>query len=717
LIYKDKGVLLSQVVEIAGLIDVDYSVPVVGLSFAIAAFASYVALDLAKRVRTIDRALARVWWGGGSAALGTGIWSMHFVGMQAAAFPFQVGYGYALTVLSWVAAVAASAIALFIASYASLSWVRLVTGALPMGAGICGMHYLGMAAMHMAPGIHWSPPWVALSIVIAVVASAAALVIFFGLRRLQGSAARRGQLAAALVMGAAICGMHYTGMAAAGFLEHSICLGVDELRGGSLWMMVAGATIVLLAITSFTSAIDARMNDKAAVLTASLVRANTELQELAFRDALTGLPNRLLFEQRVSAAVARCGREGTSSAVLFIDLDGFKPINDSFGHGFNDEVLREMARRLAAQVREADSVARVGGDEFVLLVEGDPDRGAIVDLAERVIDALARPVICQDCEVRLSCSVGIALFPVDGPREKLVTHADAAMYTAKRAGGAGYEFFAPHMNAGVREQVELRNELRLAIERGELALHYQPKIGSKDGAVTGVEALVRWPHATRGMLGPGLFIPIAERFGLINALGAWVIGEACRQMDEWRREGLLVRTAVNLSMHQLRQASLAQRVKQALDRHGLQPSQLMLEVTESAAMEDTERTLAVFEQLGRIGISLSIDDFGTGHSSLSYLRRLRVGQLKIDQSFVRDLESSKDSRVMVMAVVNLAHALNLRVVAEGVETAGQRDILRGMDCDELQGYFYARPMRGADLAGWVAGRGMSGHAPTSGTSG
>ncbi|APW40313.1 bifunctional diguanylate cyclase/phosphodiesterase [Rhodoferax koreense] len=682
-------------------IAVHYNLWVVGLSFLIASFASYVALDLAKRVRTPDRMLARGWWIGGSAAMGTGIWSMHFVGMQAAAFPFAVGFGYAVTGLSWVAAVAVSAVALFIASRARLTRFRLAVGALSMGAGICVMHYTGMAAMDMAPGIRWSAGWVAASIFIAVAASAVALMIFFGLRRLSGNAARWGQLAAALVMGTAICGMHYTGMAAAGFAEGSVCLSANELRGDSLGLLVSVATIVLLTLTMFTSAIDARMQGKAADLAASLQTANTELQQLAFRDALTGLPNRLLFDDRVTLAVERCARDGSGLAVMFVDLDGFKPVNDSFGHRFGDEVLREMARRVAAQARSTDTVARVGGDEFVLLLEGNPDTTATAQIAQRIIDAITMPVTGAEHEVRLSCSIGVAMYPSDGPREQLMAHADAAMYAAKRGGGTAYAFFEPHMNAGVREQIELQRDLRQAIERGELELHYQPKVSSGRNVITGVEALARWKHPVRGMLSPGVFIPIAERFGLINALGNWVIEEACHQVSRWRDQGLRIRVAINLSVHQLRQDDLVPRVEKALRTHHLDPALVIFEVTESVAMEDAAGTLATFERLGGIGVKLSIDDFGTGYSSLSYLRQLQVSQLKIDQSFVRDLETSADARAIVKAVVGLAHALNLSVVAEGVETEAQRDVLTALKCDELQGYLYAKPMTAALMGQWA----------------
>ncbi|SDO44125.1 diguanylate cyclase/phosphodiesterase [Rhodoferax sp. OV413] len=683
-------------------ISVRYAPGIVALSYFIASFASYVALDLAKRVRTPDRAVALGWWAGGSVAMGTGIWSMHFVGMLAVSLPFAVGYGYAVTALSWVAAVAVSAIALYLASRNRLPLPRLAGGALAMGLGICAMHYTGMAAMDMAPGIQWSGGWVLASAGIAVAASAVALQIFFWLRRLSGNAERWWQLVAALVMGAAICGMHYTGMAAASFPLDSVCLSADQLRGDSLGMLVSAATIVLLSLTMFTSMIDVRMQSKTAVLAASLQTANTELQQLAFRDALTGLPNRLLFDDRVAVAVERCSRDGSGLAVLFVDLDGFKPVNDSFGHAVGDLVLREMAQRIAGEARASDTVARVGGDEFVLLLEGNPDTTAAAQIAQRIIDALNQPFTAGDHDVRLSCSLGIAMYPSDAPRDQLMAHADAAMYAAKRSGGSAYAFFEPHMNAGVREQIELQRDLRLALDRGELALHYQPKINSARGVITGVEALVRWQHPVRGMLSPGLFIPVAERFGLINALGNWVIEEACRQAHAWRDQGLQIRVAINLSVHQLRQEDLVQRIQRALQQHALDPALLIFEITESVAMEDTEGTLQTFERLGDIGVKLSIDDFGTGYSSLSYLRRLQVSQLKIDQSFVQDLEHSADARAIVEAVVQLAHALGLSVVAEGVETAAQRDVLTALQCDELQGYLYARPMTAAVMGDWAA---------------
>jgi diguanylate cyclase (GGDEF)-like protein len=677
---------------------------IVLLSCLIAMFASYVAFDLVERVRNPDHAVSVGRGVGGSMVMGTGIWAMHFVGMLAAKLPFAVGYDYWVTAASWLAAVSVSAVALGIASRPQLKAGGLVGGALAMGAGICAMHYTGMAALGMAPAIRWDPLLVAVSVAIAVGASAAALLLLFQQRRVHARRALLTRCSAALVMGAAISGMHYTGMAAAGFAEGAVCLSDGQLRGDGLGLLVSASVVGLLTLIQFTSVLEARLQGKTVRLAQSLREVNEELQRLAFRDALTGLPNRLLFDDRVALAVERCMRDRATLAVLFVDLDGFKPINDSFGHAFGDRVLREVAKRLAAQARSCDTLARVGGDEFVALLDGRPDSAAAARVAQRIIDAVSAPVVLSEHEVRLSCSVGIAMYPADGEAGQLMGHADAAMYAAKRAGGSTYAFFEAHMDEGVRAQVELQRDLRQALDQGgQLVLHYQPKVGAADSVITGTEALVRWNHPVRGLLSPGVFVPVAERFGLIGRLGHWVIDEACRQSRAWLDQGLRLRVAVNLSVHQLRQDDLPERVQRLLDKHGVDAGLLSLEVTESAAMDDAAGTLRAFERLGRLGVRLSIDDFGTGYSSLSYLRRLQVDQLKIDRSFVNDLEHSADARAIVEAVVRLAHALGMTVVGEGVETSAQRDVLRELGCDELQGFLFARPMPAHRMTLWAFG--------------
>jgi diguanylate cyclase (GGDEF)-like protein len=693
-----------------------YDPLVVAVSFVIATFASYVTLDLARRVRQSTWGLARVWWGAGSVVMGSGIWSMHFVGMQAFEVPITLGYRGGLTLLSWVAAVAASAVALEIASRKTFSYRRVVLGALVMGLGISAMHYIGMAALELVPGIVWNWSLVAASVLIAVLASATALLIFHLLLKVPRQRRLPYQMGAALVMGVAICGMHYTGMIAARIPDSAICLSSDGLGGPSLTAMLTIATGLLLVSTLFTSLLDARMQGTTQRLAQSLQESNTKLQtanaelkQRAFTDPLTGLPNRLLFEERLGQALLRADRanhRGLQSrvAVIFVDLDGFKPVNDSFGHAAGDALLRDVAQRLRRLLREEDTVARIGGDEFLLLLENLREPADALAFGQRVLQVLATPFDLSGRHMRIAGSIGIVTYPDQQEADKLVAQADAAMYAAKRGGGGSCALFEPHMNADATEQLELQNDLRRALEHNELTLHYQPKIDATRQLITGVEALLRWRHPVRGMVSPAVFIALAERFGLINRLGSWVIDEACRQIRAWEEQGLRMPVAVNLSVHQLREQGLAQRIEQALQRHGVAPSQLLCEITESVAMEDFQEAQRSFAELAAIGVYLSIDDFGTGYSSLNYLRQLPVQQLKIDSSFVRDLDKGNNARAVVQAVISLAHALGLRVVAEGVETPAQRDILLSMACDELQGYLYARAMTAEELLDWAQGR-------------
>ena len=692
-----------------------YDTWVVAASVAIAVFASFVTLGLASRVRSANVRMAKVWWISGALVMGTGIWSAHFIGMQAFEISIALGYEGGLTLLSWVAAVIASGVALGIAAEEKYRPSHLVIGAVAMGGGICAMHYLGMLALEMTIPIAWDWSLVLVSIGIAVLASATALTLFRVLFKLEGRRLLVFKLLAAVTMGVAICGMHYTGMSAAHFAEGAVCLTADQLGGTALSTIIVITTTMLLMATMFTMVIDAqlqstahRLNSSLQASNAQLESANEELRKRAFADPLTNLPNRLLFEDRLRHALVRLERANhyrveERLCVFFVDLDGFKPINDSFGHAAGDEVLKAVGERLQKAARVSDTVARVGGDEFLLLLEGVQSMADCIQAAQRVLGDLAQPFELVGKQLQITASIGIVLFPDHGDSEHLIAHADAAMYAAKRNGGNSYAVFQPHMGSDAADQLELQNDLRQAISRGQISLHYQPKVDGKSGDIIGVEALLRWTHPTRGMVSPLHFIGLAERFGMIQTLGSWVIDEACRQLGEWQAKGMHMRVAINLSVHQLRESGLAQRIAQALQSHGVQPEQLLCEITESVAMEDTQATQRTFEELRDIGVFLSIDDFGTGYSSLSYLRQLPARQLKIDRSFIRDLETHEESRAVVHAVVNLAHALGLRVVAEGVETAGQRDILLEMQCDELQGFFFAHPMSAERLTAWAGG--------------
>jgi len=688
-----------------------YESGVVWLSFLIAVLASYVALDLARRVRGPDRVSATTWMVGGALVFGSGIWSMHFVGMMAFVLPIELGYAAGLTALSWLAAVAVSGLALWIAARERLTPAGLSLGALAMGGGICVMHYVGMAAIDLAPGIVWNPPLVATSAVIAVVASAAALLIFFGMRRLRGWRARSAQAAAALVMGAAICGMHYTGMAAAGFPEGAVCLSADALGGRGLGTLLVVGVTVLLSITLFTSVLDARLQARAVRLARSLEatndklqQANDALQRLAYSDALTGLPNRSLFDDRLRQALARRARDrqlaGTRAAtlaVLHLDLDGFKPVNDSWGHALGDQLLRQVAARLQQACRESDTLARLGGDEFVLLLDGVADRAEALAAAQRLVATVAGAFELEDRPLQVTCSAGVAVLDERVEPARLSAMADAAMHAAKRAGGGRALAYEAHMPLG-SDPIELLQDLRQAVAGGQLMLHYQPKVDGASGRVRSVEALLRWRHPTRGLVPPAQFIGLAERNGLIVSIGHWVIDEACRQVAAWCGQGRRLRVAVNLSAWQLRQPDLVAHIEAALLRHGVDPRLLVCEITETAVMEDLLAVQRVIDALERLGVEVSLDDFGTGQSSLAMLRNLRIHELKIDRLFVHDVAHDARARGLVELVVRLAHLLGMRVVAEGVESQDQRDVLAALGCDELQGFYFARPMAPADLS-------------------
>ncbi len=424
-------------------------------------------------------------------------------------------------------------------------------------------------------------------------------------------------------------------------------------------------------------------------------------REAIASDPLTRLSTRRSYEQQQKAAAKRSDRDKTPMALLFIDLDGFKAVNDSYGHADGDRLLIEMSNRLGKLVRDGDILARVGADEMLLLMCEDVTSEAVRSMTKKVIHRLSAPYRLQQREVALTCSVGVARYPKHGPVEQLIARADAAAQMAKREGGGRAITFDKSMETGARERLALTSDLRAALERGEFELYYQPKVDASSLQITAAEALIRWHHPTRGLVSPAVFIPIAEQSGLIQQLGDWVIEDACRQASKWRHLGLRMRVAVNISVIQLRQADIVPQIVGLLKKYGVEPSQITCEITESVAMGDTEATQKTFEAMGRAGLHISIDDFGTGYSSLAYLRRLPAEEVKLDRSFVMDLEHSDDARAVADAVVKLAHALGKKVVAEGVETPKQAKILVDLGCNQLQGYLYGKPMPASELTAWA----------------
>ncbi|WP_338493628.1 EAL domain-containing protein [Pseudomonas trivialis] len=673
-----------------------YSPALIAISLCVAILASYTALDLTGRIATARGSAIYLWIAGGALAMGVGVWSMHFIGMLALRLPFALGFDVGITALSLLIAVLSSGFALWLVSQPRLPAWQLAFGALIMGAGIASMHYTGMAAMRMTPGIDYDPTLFGASLLIAVIASGAALWIAFNLRR-NTPYVRLARGGAAMVMGVAIVGMHYTGMAAARFADDSFCgAALNGLSGRGLDNLVLVTSLAVLIIALLTSLLDARLQARTAVLAHSLTLANQELTHLALHDMLTGLPNRTLLADRIAQAMQAVREQGGCFALMFIDLDGFKPVNDAFGHHLGDLLLREVGQRLREDLRSQDTLARIGGDEFVLLVQLMQPADAL-GLAERQVVLINRAFQVAEHDLKISASVGIALFPGNGnsPQE-LLMNADAAMYHAKGLGKNGYSFFEASMNTNARKQLQLLQDLRNALELEQFQLYYQPKFDAVSGMPVGAEALLRWEHPQQGLLLPASFIELAEKTGLIIPIGEWVLNEACRQMRTWYAQGYEDwRIAVNLSALQFGHAGLVKSVAAALARHQLPVNSLTLEITETTAMSDADASMTVLQQLSQMGVDLSIDDFGTGYSSLMYLKRLPANELKIDRGFVRDLEHDSDDAAIVSAIVALGQALGLRIVAEGVETDAQQHFLTRLGCNALQGYLLGHPLPAA----------------------
>jgi diguanylate cyclase (GGDEF)-like protein len=425
--------------------------------------------------------------------------------------------------------------------------------------------------------------------------------------------------------------------------------------------------------------------------TRGLEAANRQLRHLASHDALTGLPNRLLLDDRITQAIAQADRQKHEFVVAVLDLDRFKLINDSLGHRAGDELLCEVAVRLKGAIRSVDTIARLGGDEFVIVFDGPMTRAEALPMGKRLLKVMEPSMRLLGIDVHVSPSIGIAFYPGDGTNvDTLLAHADAAMYNAKERGRNNLQCYAESMGTVTQERVKFESELHEALRAGQFELHYQPKVDTATGRINSAEALIRWRHPKRGLLLPAEFIPVADECGLLDAIGEWVLGEACRQGRIWQLDGpRALRVAVNLAPSQFRLVDLVGQIRRALEASGLDPTLLEIELTETAVMSDAEESVHILEAISRMGVLVSVDDFGTGYSSMSYLRRFPIDKLKIDRCFVEQMTARPEDASIVGAIISLAHSLRLKVIAEGVETPEQLQLLTALGCDQYQGFFFS----------------------------
>lgn len=774
-----------------------YNLFLVAISYIIAVTASYSSLDLAGRIATSRGKARSIWLGCGALSMGLGIWSMHFVGMLAFTLPMDVSYKFVPFILSVLLAIAVSSVALFTVSGTIFGARQLLIASGLMAAGISGMHYIGMAAMTV--DIDYDPMLVVLSVAIAIGASLAALWLLYVFRKNQSRYVVLYKLGCGIIMGAAIAGMHYTGMAAASFSPSDYPSGGGmQIEPNALALIISAGIMLTLGFTLFSVYINKRLSQKdsaikeherwyrslyennsdgiisidtkgriisfnpavsiitglieaeykhapietldsgiasglteissyettfvrkdnsrvelsvnpvpveidgQAVGTHLLIKDITEekrskemIRYLAYHDELTGLPNRRKFNQLLLEAIEAGEKQESRFSVMILDIDRFKLINDSLGHTYGDMFLKEVSERLVQSADGFDiSIARMGGDEFTILCRSSPEQsGNTARLADRVIQMVQVPYRIKDNDYYVTASIGIASYPEHGSKsEVLLRNADTAMYEVKKHGKNGYRYYSRELDSGLKEKIELEADLRKALERKELIIHYQPQFDTADRRMIGIEALVRWNHPTRGLMYPNSFIPLAEETGLIYELGTWVLREACRQMREWHDGGgPRIPVSVNLSSLQFHQNNLVGYVTRILEETDLAPEYLVLEITESMMM-DPATSKTILDDLARLGIRISLDDFGTGYSSLSYLKQFPIHKLKIDRSFIADITMNDNDKAIVETIISMARHLNMNVIAEGIETEDQLEILKASACKEIQGYYFSRPL-------------------------
>lgn len=663
-----------------------YTYWLVVLSVAVAVAAIYTMLNVASRVAHAPQWSA--WLAGGAVVTGTGIWSAQFIGILSYSLPLEVHYGVTETFLSLLAAILTCAFGLFTSSRSTLKTGNLTACTAVMGSGLLAVHYCSTRSIHVTPAISHDPALLTASLAAGLMASFLILGLTFQLRHGRSWQMIVARLGASAAIGLAICGSQYAAMTGWRFAPNVRSFDSEPLGSGWLAIALSIVAFSLMGIATLSVVYDAFLRRHVRARDEALRMADAQARNTSRFDVLTGLPNRIALVEAAETAIADAALKDGQLALLMLNVDRLKAINDSLGHQAGDELLLEIAKRLRSVLRHKDMLARLAGDEFTILATGLRSARDAESIANKILQAMQCPFINAGVEIRPSVSIGISTFPLDGESfEALLRRSSAAMRYTKDSARGGFRFYAAEMSGFTDDRLALESDLRRAMEQEELELHYQPKVDIATSRIRSAEALLRWRHATRGMVPPDSFISVAEETGLILPLGEWVLRQACRQVRAWLDAGMTpLRVAVNLSAKQFRHADLAAVVKAAIDESRLEPGYLELELTESAIMDNPEQSAATLETLSAMGVHISIDDFGTGYSSLSHLRRFPLDKLKIDRSFIRDLMTNQDDVCIVRAIISLAHSLRLRVVAEGVETAEQLSFLRELGCDQYQGY-------------------------------
>lgn len=676
------------------MIHMSYDYAIVAGSALAAVITCYIAISCEQLIYSNKSALGqKVLLVISGMIFGFAIWLMHFVGMLACHLPEGYSFEPALTFFSYIIAMIASIFAVWLTTRDTLPLARLVLGSFLMGMGISGMHYTGMMGL-IVPSyvLHYNLVLVIFSVLIAICGSGLAFWLMFKYKQTVTNKFIY-KLSAAIMIALSIVGMHYTGMAAASFhfVPDTLKLISDTPgeQGLMLFVMIFVTCLVLIA-TFAVAVLELRLEQR----NQELLLMNKELESLALQDNLTKLPNRLFLIEYTNSLFALQKYSRSKIAFIYIDIDRFKAVNDAFGHHIGDELLVKLAHRLHALLEPNQKLIRIGGDEFLLVIE-DFSVDRIDKVADAVLQKIQESFTVSSKEINISASLGVVYYPDHGNNlHDLLINADAAMLMSKQQGRNTYSIFNYSLDQQevARSQSKLINDLYKAVEEQQFVLFYQPKFTS-DFKICGVEALIRWKHPSLGLLAPNMFIEGAEQTGLIIKMGYWALEQACMQIQTWiadRRPFCPI--AVNLSAVQFEHKPLIETLRRLIEKYQIDPGNLIIEITESTAMHHIDVSIRTFEKLRNLGINLAIDDFGTGHSSFLYLKDLPVDELKIDREFIRNLSDSSKEEIILESIIQLANRLGLIVTAEGVETQQQADILKRLGCQQFQGYLLAMPL-------------------------
>lgn len=672
---------------------VSYNFLLLAFALLAASLSAYAALEVSERIATQEAQYRRLWLALGAGVFGLGLWAAIFLCVAALRLPAAIGFDARLACLALMLCGGSAFYLMHLSGLRRPHAMRLLVGGLAIGAAVNAAFHIALKAMLLAPELMYQKFLLLLAVLATEATAVFAVALFSATNTRKGGAgslnsqqARR--VLAALLVGAALVASMCTGLRAAAIMPDARS---QVLHGVTREHLVNG--IVFGAFLTMALALVVTGAQRNRVLKKIVGRTNDKLLHFATHDVLTGLPNRALLTDRIQHAIQVARRNGKPFAVLFMDLDGFKGINDTLGHAVGDGLLVAVAQRIRGCIRGEDMVARIGGDEFVVVMGNLQSPEVVEQLSENILAALRQDFQVEDATLRVTSSIGIAVYPNSGDSvDALMKNADAAMYEAKQSGRNTYRFFEPAMHASAMRHLQVRQALQQAIEQEQFSVHFQPKYRGAGKELTGVEALLRWSHPELGEMQPAEFIPIAERSGQIIQIGDWVLRAVCAQILCWDAAGVApVKVALNLSPVQMR-ADLVERITGIVGAAGIAPQRLMFEITETAAMKNVERSTRIIGDLQALGFDIAIDDFGTGYSSLAYLAQFHCRQIKIDRFFTSRLDAGDHSgRAIVAAIIALAHALQMEVVAEGVETEEQLRELQALHCDQVQGFLLGRP--------------------------